>query len=935
MHQSMDYECEGLHAIDALLSYSHLQTLVPLPATRAIAEMLLCSFQARVDRAYAILDELESQKRRESSEDAGGSNEDMEVSDREEADEYADIKSAIRDVQLAAPWQRVLWLVNLIDTMGQSDGAASTNGVVRAGVGTDAAVDVEDEHSTDLDEKDSHWPNIAKKLYSEIVSTRNANRTIETVSEEEEQQAAPSLSGIVSFLGTVPHATSLQSAIEELWRILLTFKLGKLTVFVTPLDKDKFDDRILERPVDWYEKSIAQRNAVLAAATGDDDLAVISLTTAAESATPSGTRLASTRSATARQSKAKNYVEIDDESDAIPSIKSSDAIHVTDDTYEESPCVVQTARRTRSTAAKLSQTAKKSLSASSSAMSLVDDSEVVSVNVVRPASFYSSDDSLKHRGNSDKQEPIITYKSSTTSKQTRKNVKESDWLRSVDVLEENGATQAFRVDTSLIEGSRLPAFKKFNTQEQPPYPSQQEQQQSHQHHNTQSQDEYIYAPNRQQPYYKTHQTYPHQQDNNLYHRPHQYYPEHQQNPYYHVQQKQLDPYQYTQHDGPPPISDLPPPPPAPRIPYERESPRPLPATNAIYEQQVQANMYYHQEQQRNHKAPTNYVDLYQSAPPLSVLPMPPHVEEYFPNDTRTLYDVRGSRGSSTPSSSHRNIMPSAESTTPSTPAPASFTKSVSNIARSVIGNAYRVVQSVVGHSPNTETEIDPSRNTEIEAAPPRKRYSKQRETTPCSKLYESNVVGEDRGVIGVGVGAGGGTFRQHEGSQRSEKRSNAAAGGWGNEGGMTLFCDDDERDEELEMEKARWKRNRSSGGYRRDFDHEERNEVERAMCMECNRVEPMVGTNLCQDCQVGHLNGTGGHSIAQDIEFRTSAALADLLADEVSHGGPIRTVGASAITSRIMIPIATPPLTYANVAASANSRAQSTLAKQAEVICID
>ncbi|KAJ3249965.1 hypothetical protein HDU77_007238 [Chytriomyces hyalinus] len=928
----MDYECEGLHAIDSLLSYSHLQTLVPLPATRGIAEMLLCSFQARVDRAYAILDELESQKRRESSEETGGSSEDMEISDREEADEYADIKSAIRDVHLAAPWPRVLWLVNLIDTMGQIDGADSTNGVVRAGVGTDASVDVEDEHSTDLNEKDSHWPNIAKKLYNEIVSTRNANRTIETVSEEEEQQAAPSLSDIVSFLGTVPHATSLQSAIEELWRILLTFKLGKLTIFVTPLDKDKFDDRILERPVDWYEKSIAQRNAVLAAATGDDDLAVISLTTAGESASPTGTRLSSTRSATARQqSKAKNYVEIDDESDAIPSKKSSDAIHVTDDTYEESPFVVQTARRTRSAAAKLSQTAKKSVSASSSAISLVDNSEVVSVNVVKPASFYSSSDSSKHRGSSDKKDPVVTYKSSTTSKQTRKNVKENDWLRNVDVLRENGATQSFHVDASLIEGSRLPTFKKFNSQEQLSYPNQQQQQQSHQHHNTQSHNEYIYAPNRQQSHYKTHQTYPHQQDNNQHHH-HQYYSEHQQYPYYQQQQQQqLDLYRYSQDDGPAPLSDLPPPPPAPRVPHERESPRSLPATNAIYEQQVQANMYYNQEQQRNHPAPTNYADLYQSAPPVPAPSLPQYLEEYFQNHSRARYDVGVSQGSSTPSSSQRNHIPSADSTTTSTPVPPSFPKTLSNMAKSVsdtIGNAFRTLQSAVGQTPNMGTDIDLSRNTEIEGVP-RKRYSKPRETTPCSKLYESNAVVEDRGFIGAG-----GKFRQHEGSQRSEKRSNAAAGGWGNEGGVTLFCDDDERDEELEMEKARRKRNRS-GGYRRDFDNEERDEGERAMCMECNRVEPMVGTNLCQDCQVGHLNGTGGH-IAQDIAFRTTAALTDLLADEVVPERAIRKVGASAITSRIVIPsVPTPPLTYANVAASANSRATSTLAKQAEVICID
>ncbi|KAJ3396697.1 hypothetical protein HDU80_009873 [Chytriomyces hyalinus] len=928
----MDYECEGLHAIDSLLSYSHLQTLVPLPATRGIAEMLLCSFQARVDRAYAILDELESQKRRESSEEAGDSSEDMEISDREEADEYADIKSAIRDVHLAAPWPRVLWLVNLIDTMGQIDGADSTNGVVRAGVGTDATVDVEDESSTDLDEKDSHWPNIAKKLYNEIVSTRNANRTIETVSEEEEQQAAPSLSDIVSFLRTVPHATSLQSAIEELWRILLTFKLGKLTVFVTPLDKDKFDDRILERPVDWYEKSIAQRNAVLAAATGDDDLAVISLTTAAESASPTGTRLASTRFATARQqSKAKNYVEIDDESDAIPRKKSSDAIHVTDDTYEESPFVVQTARRTRSAAAKLSQPAKKSFSASSSAISLVDNSDVVSVNVVKPASFYSSSDSSKHRGSSDKQDPVVTYKSSTTSKQTRKNVKENDWLRSVDVPGGNGATQLFHVAASLREGSRLPAFKKFNSQEQLSYPTQQQQQQSHQHHNTQSQNEYIYAANRQQSHYKTHQTYPHQQDNNQHH--HQYYSEHQQYPYYQQHQpQQLDLYRYSQDDGPPPLSDLPPPPPPPRVPHERESPRSIPATNAIYEQQVQANMYYNQEQQRNHPAPTNYAALYQSAPPLPVPSMPQYLEEYVQNNTRALYDVGVSQGSSTPSSSQRNHIPSADLTTTSTPAPPSFKRTVSDMAKSVsdsIGNAIRTLKSAVGQTPNTGTDINLSRNTEIEV--PRKRYSKPRETTPCSKLYESNAVVEDRGFIGVGVG---GKFRQHEGSQRSEKRSNAAAGGWGNEGGVTLFCDDDERDEELEMEKARRKRNRS-GGYRRDFDNEERDEGERAMCMECNRVEPMVGTNLCQDCQVGHLNGTGGH-IVQDIAFRTSAALTDLLADEVVPERAIRKVGASAITSRIVIPSGpTPPLTYANVAASANSRAASTLAKQAEVICID
>ncbi|KAJ3227189.1 hypothetical protein HDU81_006872 [Chytriomyces hyalinus] len=924
MHKRIDFECEGLHAIDSLLSCSHLQTLVPLPATRGIAEMLLSTFQARVDRAYAILEELESQKRGESSADAVGSSEDMDVSDREETDEYASIKSAIRDVHLAAPWRRVLWLVNLIDTMGRSDGADIPNGAVRAGVGTDAAVDV-DAHSTNAaDEKESHWPNIAKKLYTEIVSTRNINRSVEPVSEEEEEhQPTPSLSDIVSFLATVPHATSIQSAIEELWRLLLTFKLGKLTVFVTPLEKEQFDDRILERPVDWYEKSIAQRNAALAAATGDDDLSVISLTTG--SGTPSGSRASGTRSATARQTKAKNYVEIDDESEPTSSKKSNDAIHVTDDTYEESPFVVQTARRTRSAAAKkLSQVASKLLSGSSSAVSLVDDSEIVSVSGVKPASFYSSGDSSKKRSTSDKQEPVVTYIASTTSKQTRgKNVNEDDRLRSVEVLEENSTIAGFRADTTLIEGSKLPAFKKFNAQEQPSYQNQQQQQQSYQHHNTQPQNEYIYAPYRQQPFYKTHQM----QEHNPY-----YHQQNHQKTYNHQQQQQLDLYQYNQPDVSHPLSNLPPPPPPPRVPIERESPRSVPAMNAIYDMQVQTNMYYHQEQLRSHPAPTNYDDLYQSAPPLPPPPMLQYPQEYSRNNTRSHYEEGASHGSSTPSSSHRNVLPSANSTTTSTPAPASFTKSVSSIARSVsdtfahIGSAYR---ALVGHSPGTGTEVDISRDTEVEEAP-RKRYSKPRETTPCSQLYETNLVVEEQTF-------GGATVRQVEGNQRSEKRSNAGAGGWGNERGVTQFCDDDnERDEELEMEKARRKRNRSSG-YRHD---EERDEAERAMCMECNRVEPMIGTNLCQDCQVGylHVSSTGGH-IVQDIAFRTNAALTDLLADDVVKEGTFRNVGASGIASRIMIPkkAPTPPLTYANVAASANSRTGSSLAvsKQAEVICID
>ncbi|KAJ3385675.1 hypothetical protein HDU80_000617 [Chytriomyces hyalinus] len=171
------------------------------------------------DRARALLDDLMRER------EAAGRHRDVL--------DLGQVKDSTFEVTVLRYWRKVLWLVTLIDTMGETDSKSSN----------------------------SCWTDIATTLYTKIIpEPRN--------SKEMDLDGEPfSLSDIVNAITLTP----LQSTIDNMWRKIGALKFGAVRVFVTPLDKASYHERILIRSSDWYEQSLIRRNAAIADMEEDDN----------------------------------------------------------------------------------------------------------------------------------------------------------------------------------------------------------------------------------------------------------------------------------------------------------------------------------------------------------------------------------------------------------------------------------------------------------------------------------------------------------------------------------------------------------------------------------------------------------------------------------------------------------------------------------------